>query len=209
MGVHRAEARGRGVRRIVLRHGLTVEEPLAAAVAFFEAYGAGDRDESPNRFTKADLRRANGGGARISAAEQAAILARRREIDAALTAIPLRASLASKRVPWAALTRLFDAFADIRGIGLSKLTKTLHPKRPALVPMLDSYVQEYLGEPAAEEPFAARATALVRSYKVDLDRNHAALAELQRQLAGRGYRSTEVRLLDLLIWSAVDAARRS
>jgi hypothetical protein len=111
-------------------------------------------------------------------------------------------SLASKRVPWAGLTRLFDAFADIRGVGLSKITKTLHPKRPALIPMLDSYVQEYLGGPA-------EAIELVRRYKLDLDLNRAELGELKRELAVRGYRATEVRLLDLLIWSAVDAARRS
>ena len=188
--------------RIVLRHGLAVDDPLATAVAFVEAYGVGERDVSPGRFSAVDLRRANGGGARISAAEQAAILSRRPEIEASLAALPVGASLTSKRVPWDALTRLFAAFADIRGVGLSKMTKTLHPKRPALIPMLDSYVQEYLGEPA-------QATELVRRYKLDLDRNRAGLTDLKRELAVRGYRTTEVRLLDLLIWSAVDAARRS
>jgi hypothetical protein len=195
--------------RIVLRHGLTIDDPLATAVAFVEAYGAGERDGSPGQFSAADLRRANGGGARISAAEQAAILSRRRRIDVSLAGLPVGASLASKRVAWGTLTRLFDAFAEIRGVGFSKMTKTLHPKRPALIPMLDAYVQEYLGGPAREEPFAAQATELVRGYKVHLDRNRPALVQLTRQLAVRGHRLTEVRLLDLLIWSAVDATRRS
>jgi hypothetical protein len=41
----------------------------------------------------------------------------------------------------------------------------------------------------------------VRSYKRDLDRNRSALDELGRELAGRGYRLTDVRILDVLIWS--------
>jgi hypothetical protein len=199
------------VSRILLRHGLQVDDPLAVAVRFFDAHGSPETDGTPNVFAERDLRRANGGGARISAAEKAAILSRRVAIERALAAIPLGSSLTSKRVPWSPLTRVFDAFAGIRGVGFSKMTKALHPKRPALIPMLDSYVQDYLAEPALprDEPSAARATVLVRSYKVDLDRNRAALTELKRWLDGRGYRVTEVRLLDLLIWSAVDAAGRS
>jgi hypothetical protein len=103
------------------------------------------------------------------------------------------------------LTRLFDAFADIRGVGFSKMTKALHKKRPALIPMLDSVVQEYLTrdepEVASSGTFGERATALVRSYKRDLDRNRSALRRMQRELARREHRLTEVRILDLLIWS--------
>jgi len=71
--------------------------------------------------------------------------------------------------------------------------------------MLDSVVQAYLtrDDPGELSPgsFGERAIALVRSYKRDLDRNRSALHEVQRELAGRTYRLTEVRILDLLIWS--------
>jgi hypothetical protein len=100
------------------------------------------------------------------------------------------------------MTRLFDGFADIRGVGFSKMTKALHRKRPALIPMLDSVVQQYLGVPSATS-FGEEATELVRRYKQDLDRNRLALRELKRELASRGYQLTEVRILDLLIWSAL------
>jgi hypothetical protein len=90
------------------------------------------------------------------------------------------------------------------------MTKALHPKRPALIPMLDRFVQEYLERadpPAAVSgPFGERAAALVRSYKVDLDHNRSALHGLRRDLAARGYRVTEVRILDMLIWSLSTAA---
>ena len=186
-----------------------VEHPLELALEFLAAYSGYEAYDSsgPGSFDESDLRLANRGGARISAAEMAAILERRGEIERALRKVQLDASLAdaTSSIPWIPLTRLFDAFADIRGVGFSKMTKALHRKRPALIPMLDSVVQAYLarddpGTPSSG-PFGERATALVRSYKRDLDRNRSVLHELQRQLASRTYRLTEVRILDVLIWS--------
>jgi hypothetical protein len=177
-----------------------VDDPLAQALAFVEAYGAPEGDAAPGSFGEPDLRRANRGGARISAAEVAAML-ERTQIELALRAIPPTASLMRRRVPWVELERLFEAFSGIKGVGFSKMTKALHPKRPALIPMLDSVVQQYLGTPSAHS-FGERATELVRSYKQDLDRNRLALDELKRELASRGYSLTEVRILDVLIWSA-------
>jgi len=191
--------------RIVLRGGLEIEDPLATTIRFVEAYPAYDaRDSRPNRFDESDLRHANRGGARISAAQIAAILERRSRIERALRSIPPDASLAEASIRWPSLTRLFDAFAEISGIGFSKMTKALHPKRRALIPMLDSVVQSYLDTDDPKAPFAERATALVRSYKHDLDRNLAALREVQRELVGRGLSPlTEVRILDVLVWSAL------
>ena len=194
---------------IILRGGIEVENPLDVALQFLQAYSGYEAGDSsrPDSFDERDLRLANRGGARISAAEIAAILERRREIDGSLRRIGPGESLTdtASSIPWIALTQLFDAFANIRGVGFSKMTKALHRKRPALIPMLDSVVQEYLTKDdpvtSSSESFGARATALVRSYKRDLDRNRSALDELKRKLASRDYRLTEVRILDLLIWS--------
>ena len=197
------------VTAIILRGGVEVERPLELALEFLASYSSFDAHSSsgPGSFDEGDLRLANRGGARISAAEIAAILERRGKIERALRKIHPEASLAeaTSSVPWIPLTRLFDAFADIRGVGFSKMTKALHRKRPALIPMLDSVVQAYLtsddSEQHSSESFAERATTLVRSYKRDLDRNRSALRGIQRELASREYRLTEVRILDLLIWS--------
>jgi hypothetical protein len=163
-------------------------------------------------FAESDLRLANRGGARISAAEIAAILGRRRAIKRALRAIAPDASLAktSSSVPWASLTQLFAAFSEIRGVGFSKMTKALHPKRPALIPMLDSFVQRYLegDDPGKRAPFDERALALVRAYKRDLDRNKAALRVIRQELAKEDAALTEVRILDILIWSIEAGERR-
>jgi uncharacterized protein DUF6308 len=194
---------------IILRGGIELENPLELALEFLAAYSNYEvrNSSGPASFAERDLRLANRGGARISAAEIAAILERRGEIERALRKIHPDASLtdATSSIPWIPLTRLFDGFADIRGIGFSKMTKALHRKRPALIPMLDSTVQAYLTrddpETRSAESFGARATALVRSYKRDLDRNRVVLRKIQRELATREYRLTEVRILDLLIWS--------
>ncbi len=198
---------------ITLRGGVELDNALELALEFLEAYASLETNDSsgPSSFDESDLRLANRGGARISAAEIAAILERRGEVERALFQLDPDASLmdATSSIPWVPLTRLFDAFADIHGVGFSKMTKALHRKRPALIPMLDSVVQEYLAtdlpRTGSSASFGERATALVRSYKQDLDRNRSALHEVQRALAGRGYQLTEVRILDLLIWSVATA----
>jgi hypothetical protein len=194
---------------IILRGGVEVENPLELALEFLAAYSSYETYGSSGAasFNESDLRLANRGGARISAAEIAAILERRGEVERALRRIHPDASLAdaTSSIPWIPLTLLFNAFADIRGIGFSKMTKALHRKRPSLIPMLDSVVQTYLtrDDPRMRSAwsFGERATALVRSYKRDLDRNRTVLHEIQQELASRKYRLTEVRILDLLIWS--------
>ena len=176
---------------------------------FLEAYSSYEAGDSsgPASFDESNLRHANRGGARISAAEIAAVLERRGAIERALREIHPDASLAeaTTSIRWGPLTQLFDAFEDIRGVGISKMTKALHPKRPALIPMLDSVVQAYLADEESvtdsSASFGERATVLVRSYKRDLDRNLPVLHAVQRELARRAYRLSEVRILDLLIWS--------
>jgi Family of unknown function (DUF6308) len=191
------------VKPVVLRHEKEIEDPLSAVLGLVEAWKLeASAPSQPASFGESDLRYANRDGARISAAQIEAILERRRAIQRALRAIPPDASLLGRSVPWAELRGLFDGFAEVKGVGLSKMTKTLHRKRPALIPILDSVVQGYLAadDPGSQAVFGERALALVRGYKRDLDRNRAALQTLRRQLANRGHRLTEVRILDLVIW---------
>src|SRR6058998_2212980 len=82
--------------RIVLRHGIEVENALEPTLEFLDAYPSTVSDDaSPTEsFGEGDLRRANRGGARISAAEIAAVLERKGEIDRWLREISPDASLA-------------------------------------------------------------------------------------------------------------------
>src|SRR5262249_48544789 len=121
-------------RAVVLRNAVEIEDPLEVVLTFVAAHWPLDVNgpSGPASFGELDLRLANRGGARISASEIATILGRRRKIERALRAIAPDASLAgaAKSVPWLPLDQLFDAFADIPGVGFSKMTKTLHRKRP-------------------------------------------------------------------------------
>ena len=197
---------------VVLRNGVVVDDPLGAVLGLLKGpwhFDVSDPSRSAS-FGEADLRLANRGGARISAAEIAAVLERRDAIERALRAIALDASLAggANSVPWLPLRQVFDAFAGIRGIGFAKMTKTLHPKRPALIPLLDSVVRKYLDDydPGAQALFGERALGLVRGYERDLDLNGPALRAVRQELARRNIGLTEVRILDLLIFSAAAAA---
>ena len=180
---------------MILRHGVAVENPATVVIGLLDAFSNPDLGEplAPASFGEPDLRLANRMGARISAAQIAAVLERRRAIERALEAIAPDASLAAaqKSVPWPPLRQLFDAFSDLHGVGFSKMTKALHRKRPALIPMLDSAVQAYLAddELGADAAFGARGIALVRGYKRDLDSNRVALRSLRRELARGGVRA--------------------
>jgi hypothetical protein len=195
------------IRPVVLRDGVRIEDPLTVVLGSRPprgGFGLGD-PARPAAFGEPDLRLANRGGARISAAEIGAILERRLAIEAGLGAIAADASLAgtADSVPWRPLRQVFDAFADIRGVGFAKMTKALYPKRPALIPMLDSIVRKYLQDDdlGVHAPFGARALELVHGYKRDLDRNRAAIRAVRQELAEHSYALTEVRILDLLILS--------
>ena len=101
--------------RIVLRHGIEVENALEPTLEFLDAYPSTVAEEaSPTEsFGEDDLRRANRGGARISAAEIAAVLERKAEIERWLREkSPPGASLAvaERSIPWNALTGLFGEF---------------------------------------------------------------------------------------------------
>src|SRR5262249_37211610 len=172
----------RALRVIALRDGVEVDDALGVALDFLSRWPDSHELSQPYSFDERDLRLANRGGARISAAAIAALLGRRKAIEPALDGIPVEASLTDARVRWTELTQLFDGFADIRGVGFSKMTKALHKKRPALIPILDSVVQAYLPADTSGS-FGERATELVRSYKHDLDRNRSSLRKLRRELA--------------------------
>ena len=198
------------LRPVVLRNGVVIDDPLGVVLGILAAFRFdADGPSSPESFGEADLRLANRDGARISAAEIAAILERRRAIERALRAIAPDASLAGAAdpVPWLPLGQLFGTFAGIRGVGMSKMTKALYRKRPALIPILDSIVQKYLEDDdlGSQAAFGERALGLVRGYGRDLDNNRAAMRAVRQELAGRGYGLTEVRILDLLILSAAAA----
>lgn len=136
--------------RISLRNGRVVESPLERLVEFAEldgTYQAYDQiSPDPFELNALDVRLANRIIARMSADVSARILARSREVAAALRSVPTDATLAvpADRVDWDALHGLYRALAKLPAVGVPRITKVLHRKRPALVPILDTVVRSYL-----------------------------------------------------------------
>ena len=129
-------------------------------LGFLETWRIETGDPSgPTSFGDCDLQVGEPGRRPHLSRRIAAILERRPAIERSLRAVAPDASLVGtvSSVPWLPLRRLFDAFADIRGVGFSKTTKALHRKRPALIPMLDSVVQEYLKDDDLEPDPVRRA----------------------------------------------------
>ena len=196
------------VRPVVLRNSYGIEDPLRVVLGFLKAPGRFDVSD-PSRsasFGEPDLRLANRGGARISAAQIGAILERRGRSSAPCSDIP-PGCLAVSRGELRAVVAVEAAVRRVRGHQGGRLGEDDQgavPEAPGADPMLDSMVQAYLRDDdlGAKAPFAERALAFVRGYQRDLDRNRAAVRAVRQDLTGRGYGLTEVRILDLLILSA-------
>ena len=157
---------------VVLRNGVDIEDPLSIVLGFRRplAFDVGD-PSLPTSFGEPDLRLANRAGARISAAQIATILTRRRAIGQALQAIAADASLtgAADSLPWLPLRQLLRRVRGHPGGRLFEDDQGAVPEAPGADPLLDSIVQEYLqdGDPGAQAPFAERALGLVRGYQRD------------------------------------------
>src|SRR5437879_5330039 len=104
---------------------------------------------------------------------------------------------ARERVP-DRLAALFKAVIG-KGIGIARATKLLHIKRPALVPICDSYVLSLMGIPNVGADSGVALVEHLRSVRNEL---LPALLECQVRLRQQGFDRTLARIIDSLIWSA-------
>lgn len=124
------------------------------------------------------------------------------QISSALERIPADASLASHvdEVPWHAVGELISA-ATGPGIGLSRATRILHKKRPALLPVIDESIMRYvlrIESKLPPEP-ADQMLRIMGILKQDLDANIDALTAAADEVDDVAL--TPLRVLDLTIRS--------
>ncbi len=96
------------------------------------------------------------------------------------------------------VTSLIDAVLG-RGIGVSVATKALHIKRPALIPICDSYVLRLMGIP---ESGGASVAAMIEHLRDSRAGLLATLSDIQKRLAAVGVERSLVRIMDVLIWGS-------
>jgi hypothetical protein len=197
--------------RLVLRNGVVITDALKTVLDFIERDGTyHSYDLAPVRqddlLTKADIAVGNRIIARMPPPVVAAFASRGPAINLALGLIPPAASLMAPEdeIPWVGIQHLLQAAAGIQGVGLPRATKVLHKKRPALIPILDSVVEQYLRDVEKlprRGQFVLNGIELIRAYMRELSTNAGALRAVRRELWTRDFKLTECRLLDLFLWA--------
>ena len=205
--------------RIVLRHGIEVENALEPTLEFLDAYPSTfAEDASPTDRSARTTWTGKPWRCRASRPPRSRrFSSARARSSGGCEESPPDASLAGAAAldPLERAHRLFEGFAGIRGIGLSKVTKTLHPKRPALIPMLDSSSRRTLSgtTSAARSPSGSaprRSSGATRSISTAIEPLRGGLhAELP--VRGPAHRGADPRHLDLvrLRGSRASSASRS
>jgi Family of unknown function (DUF6308) len=96
--------------------------------------------------------------------------------------------------------RLADVLAAIWGYQrkLSRVTKVLHIKRPALIPVCDSYVVQAVG---GRSVTVADGVRVIEHLRKQGRANLPTLKAIQTSLAQTGFDRSLVRILDAIIWS--------
>jgi hypothetical protein len=146
---------------------------------------------------------------RLDGGRAASVWQNRARMEQALAVIPASASLldAEQEIPWEALERLFDA-ARVRGAGLAVASKILHKKRPALIPMLDNVVLGYYRSsyPHGWKGLGPGGTAVkaMKHLREDLLAVKPEIDTLCSRLAENGWRMTQVRALEALVWMQLE-----
>jgi len=102
------------------------------------------------------------------------------------------------------IVQLFDEFEHIKYAKLAVASKILYTKRPALIPMMDSVVQEYYKRAYPDYDWswkcAPLAEQLMRHFRDDLLAAKPQLTALGAELEKEHRTLSLVRLLELLIW---------
>ena len=197
---------------IALQDGRTVKHCEALVLTFCERdFSYRNYDLAPvpedNVLTLDQVRLANRIIARMPLRVAESLSHDSERISQALSRVPPVVDLEDKAsdIPWSAIENLF-AVCLRPGARTASVTKVLHKKRPRLIPILDSVVAGYLSRVGGlRNPDQANeawwAVQLVRVAKRDIDNNGEGFRILQRNLAGKGYLFSIVRLYDILFWA--------
>ena len=132
----------------------------------------------------------------------------RRDVEKALVAIPVDARLTDEKPPWDALANLFEVFCRISYAKEAVSTKILHRKRPSLIPIVDRVIGIYVNKVRGSDPvgkcLGKRLADQVRVFRDVLIESLPRVSELSAVASQAGYPITNVRTLEILIWTATE-----
>jgi len=150
----------------------------------------------PDQITDEDRRIANQIAARMSAKTWAQILGQ------SIAQVGDWALLNMSDFEWQSRKKVIHEVLRVLlrhpGIGVARLTKALHRKRPKLIPICDSAVLDALGVGAGNK--ADRIIACMDRLRIVGRKQLSRLRELRKLSKQLGAEMTELRILELLYW---------
>lgn len=207
------------IEAISLPSGCRVEQPLTRMLAFCRAeyaYYDGIPSAQPNQIQPLDVLATVAMNSRVDTATKVREIHRGMSdrCDPLLALIPQDASLLDIEQWRMPLRDLLHAAVQTPYVLIAVATKVLHRKRRSLIPMLDSVVlRHYLaGNTSAlnacfenKNKAADGAMEAVSGFHHDLVSATTDLNLLQQTLAEEGFPLSPVRILEVLVWTELEA----
>jgi len=194
-------------RNLVLKSGIVIEDCQDKLVEFcgkdasYRRYDLPSDVREDNELIEKDIQFANRMVARMGPLIIKSVVDRSKAINTALSGVMPGTSISDESIPWVALEQLFRATLGLE-VGPARVTKILHKKRPALIPILDSVVVSYCKVACADDlrgqDSASTMIAYVKVIKNDVDSNLDILAGAIR---ASELKLTLVRAFDILLWA--------
>lgn len=141
----------------------------------------------------------------LNAQRAAALYHKGSDLSRFLEQIPSAIQLTDNDVPWEPLKELFETACETKGVKISVASKVFHKKRPRLIVMLDSVLQEYYRiitplDSRRGETWGSKAVEGMKLFREDLRGALPQVQELLGRLAVEGRLLTSVRCLEVLVW---------
>jgi hypothetical protein len=174
------------------------------AYRYFDAVS----DLEPDTVTAVDVLAAGALSVGLSKADLTWFWTASAQLDALLAELPKNVQLADADGRTVELVQsLARMAAGSDSVSVSLLSKVLHRKRPALIPMLDKATQDHY---RAQLPTRGEAAypSLVTALQADLRSNQEALERLDQELSAElDATITPLRIVDIAIWMSQHSRR--
>ena len=194
-----------------LPSGLEIPNPRELILSFVRGWYPmydGVPIEADNQLRVIEIALSTMLNSRISGNTASAIWLAREPIEAAMAMIPSDVDLLmvdhAQVIPGInGIIAAVDSMCAIHRVKLAVTTKILHKKRPALIPIFDSKVDDYYGVLVTENNhhgWGRYCASLIKKVHADMLAVRDELQELREELDAQGTPMTPCRILNALTW---------
>lgn len=179
------------------------------------AYYDGIVDREPNRIIPEDILVTVAVNSRVNANRVRAVhRGMARVCDRLLPHIPVDADLRTYDIDGSKAKELLSAACGVKFVAMAVATKVLHRKRPWWMPMLDSVVKDAYLDTLGRSGLKSRldlgseaggvGSFIMSAFRRDLEEADQEIKQVSSTLTEAGYPLTDVRILEIAVWTAVE-----